>query len=296
METPSSAESAAIASDSAKKPAAKPGKPKSEWRDLAEFLLKLALIVFVVRSFIFSPFSIPSESMLPRLLIGDYLFITKWNYGYSRHSLPWSLPLIPGRIFPGTPARGDVVVFKAPNHNGEDWIKRVIGLPGDRVEMVNGQVILNGKPVPKQRIANFVVPISPNYPIASAATQGRGCDQSFVVTDKAGKSVCSMPQFRETLPNGKSYNVLDLAMLDQDNTEVFTVPAGHVFLMGDNRDNSTDSRFQQPPYGRGIGFVPIENIEGKAVVNFWSTDGSANWFLPWTWFSAARWSRIGEGF
>ncbi|MBC9034355.1 signal peptidase I [Sphingomonas sp. JC676] len=277
-------------------PAAKPAKPKSEWRDLGSFLIKLALIVFVVRSFIFSPFSIPSESMLPRLLIGDYLFITKWNYGYSKHSLPWSLPLIPGRIFPGTPARGDVVVFKAPNHNGEDWIKRVIGLPGDTVQMMGGQLVLNGQKIPKQHIADFTVPISPNYPVATPENDYRGCKSRFVTTAAKGILICRVPQFRETLPNGKTYNVLDQDMLDQDNTVVFTVPAGHVFLMGDNRDNSTDSRFSQPPEGPGIGFVPLENIEGKAVVSFWSTDGSANWFLPWTWFTAARWSRIGEGF
>ncbi|WP_213981610.1 signal peptidase I [Sphingomonas sp. dw_22] len=266
---------------------AKPARPKSEWRDLGSFLIKLALIVFVVRSFIFSPFSIPSESMLPRLLIGDYLFITKWNYGYSKHSLPWSLPLIPGRIFAGTPARGDVVVFKAPNHNGEDWIKRVIGLPGDTVQMINGQVILNGRPIPKQKIAAFSLPITPNF---------TNCPASFQDVDPKTGPVCRIPQFRETLPNGKSYNVLDQQTLPQDDTVVYTVPAGNVFLMGDNRDNSTDSRFPQPPEGNGIGFVPLENIEGKAIVNFWSTDGSANWFLPWTWFTAARWSRLGEGF
>jgi signal peptidase I len=268
-------------------PAAKPAKPKSEWRDLGSFLIKLALIVFVVRSFIFSPFSIPSESMLPRLLIGDYLFITKWNYGYSKHSLPWSIPLIPGRIFPGTPARGDVVVFKAPNHNGEDWIKRVIGLPGDTVQVMGGQVILNGRPIPKQKIATFTLPITPNF---------TNCPANFQEVDPKAGPVCRIPQFRETLPNGKTYNVLDQATLPQDDTVVYTVPAGHVFLMGDNRDNSTDSRFPQPPEGSGIGFVPLENIEGKAIVSFWSTDGSANWFLPWTWFTAARWSRLGEGF
>ncbi|WP_137863659.1 MULTISPECIES: signal peptidase I [unclassified Sphingomonas] len=279
-------------------------KPKNEWKDLGVFLVKLALIVFVVRSFIFSPFSIPSESMLPRLLIGDYLFITKWNYGYSRHSLPWSVPLIPGRIFGGTPNRGDVVVFKAPGHNGEDWIKRVIGLPGDSVQMVNGQLILNGQKIPKQQIANFTVPISPNYPVAGPENDYHGCKTDFVKTDDKGVLVCSVPQFRETLPGGKTYGVLDQAMLQQDNTPVYHVPQGHVFLMGDNRDNSTDSRFDAPPPGAtpeeaahyGISYVPLENLEGKAVVNFWSTDGSANWFLPWTWFTAARWSRIGEGF
>jgi signal peptidase I len=260
-------------------------KPKSEWRDLASFLVKLALIVFVVRSFIFSPFSIPSESMLPRLLIGDYLFITKWNYGYSKHSLPWSLPLIPGRVFGGTPARGDVVVFKAPPGNDTDWIKRVIGLPGDTVQMVNGQLILNGKPIPKDRIAQFVLPITPNF---------ERCQPQFQNVDAAGNAVCSIPRFRETLPNGKTYEVLDQGTLPKDNTGIYNVPAGHVFLMGDNRDNSTDSRFSH--VDGGIEFVPLENIEGKAVVSFWSTDGSASWILPWTWFTAARWSRLGEGF
>ena len=262
----------------------KAAAPKSEWRDLGSFLLKLALIVFVVRSFIFSPFSIPSESMLPRLLIGDYLFITKWNYGYSRHSLPWSVPLIPGRIFAGTPERGDVVVFKAPPADNTDWIKRVIGLPGDTVQMVNGQLILNGKAIPKQPVADFTLPITPNF---------QKCQGNFLSVGPDGP-ICRIPRFRETLPNGKTYDVLDQGLKPQDDTQVFTVPAGHVFLMGDNRDNSTDSRFSHAE--GGIEFVPLENIEGKAVVSFWSTDGSANWFLPWTWFTAARWERIGEGF
>ncbi|MEP9359177.1 signal peptidase I [Sphingomonas sp. KR3-1] len=268
-------------------PAAVEEKPKNEWKELGVFLVKLALIVFIVRSFIFSPFSIPSESMMPRLLVGDYLFITKWNYGYSRHSLPWSVPLIPGRIFAGTPTRGDVVVFKAPGHDGEDWIKRVIGLPGDSIQMVNGQLMLNGKAIPKQRIGDLELPITPNV---------HECPTLFQAVDAKGNPVCKMPQFRETLPNGKSYNVLDQGLTPQDNTEVYHVPAGHVFLMGDNRDNSTDSRFSQPPEGQGISYVPMENIEGKAVLSFWSTDGSAAWLLPWTWFTAARWSRMGEGF
>ncbi len=271
--------------DTAATPAKPDKKPKSELGDTLSFLAKLAIVVFIFRSFFFSPFSIPSESMLPRLLIGDYLFISKWNYGYSRHSLPWSLPLIPGRIFPGTPERGDVVVFKAPPSANSDYIKRVIGLPGDRLQVVDGQVVLNGQRVVKQRIADFIVPVTPNY----------ACEARFQA-DVAGKPVCRYEQYRETLPGGRTYNVLDRGNYPEaDNTAVYTVPAGHAFLMGDNRDASADSRFPAQD-GGAIGMVPLENIEGKALIGFWSTDGSAEWIKPWTWVSAARWNRIGEGF
>ncbi len=259
-------------------------EPRSETRETLTFLIKLILIVLIFRSFIFSPFSIPSESMLPRLLIGDYLFISKWNYGYSRHSLPLSVPLIPGRILARDPARGDVVVFKAPPTAAQDYIKRVIGLPGDTIQMRRGQLILNGVAIPKQRVADFIVPVSPNY----------ACSVEFHDVDASGKPICRYHRFRETLPGGRSYQVLDLAQTVADDTGVYTIPAGHAFMMGDNRDNSEDSRF--PAIEGGIGFVPLENIEGKAVVGFFSTDGSASWLLPWTWFTAARWSRIGEGF
>lgn len=260
-------------------------KPKSEVRDTAWFLLKLAIVAFIIRSFLISPFFIPSGSMLPRLLIGDYLFITKWNYGYSRYSLPWNLPLIPGRIFASDPHRGDVVVFKRPPNEDEDWIKRVIGLPGDTVQMRGGHLILNGKAIPKQRVADFVLPITPNF----------SCDLAYQDTNAEGRAICRYPKFRETLPNGKSYYVLDMGdFVTADNTGIYRVPAGHVFLMGDNRDNSEDSRFSIAD--GGISYVPIKNLEGKAVVNFWSTDGNAQWLLPWTWFTAARWNRIGEGF
>lgn len=269
---------------------AKPDKPKEDWRDTLRFLVKLALIVFVFRSFLFSPFSIPSQSMLPTLYIGDYLFISKWNYGYSKHSLPWSLPLIPGRVFARDPARGDIVVFKAPPRAHDDYIKRVIGLPGDTIQMRHGQVILNGVAVPKVPVADFVIPLTANYPA------GKECPDAYQSTDGAGKPVCRYKQFRETLPDGKSYMVLDRGDFpDRDDTGLYTVPAGHVFLMGDNRDDSGDSRFPAVD-GGAIGMVPMENLEGKALFMFWSTDGDAQWLLPWTWFTAARWNRMGHGF
>ena len=251
------------------------------------FFALLALGVLIVRSFIVTPFFIPSESMLPRLLIGDYLVVQKWPYGFSRWSLPWGLPLIPGRIFADTPERGDVVVFRSPEEptggGSHDVIKRVIGLPGDTIRMRRGQLILNGRPVPKLRIADFTVPESPNY----------ACPDTFE-TVVAGETLCRFQRFRETLPGGRSYDVLDLAQgSDGDDTGLFTVPAGHVFLMGDNRDNSADSRFAPPV---GMGFIPIERVQGRAGLSVFSTDGSAEYWKPWTWVSAARPERIGEGF
>ncbi|WP_443027123.1 signal peptidase I [Sphingomonas sp. LB3N6] len=262
-------------------------KPKrSETSETFRFLLKLALVVLILRSFIFAPFSIPSESMLPRLLIGDYLFVSKWNYGYSRWSLPAGVPLIPGRIFGSTPARGDVVVFRAPEVLDHDVIKRVIGLPGETIQMRQGIVYLNGKAIPKQRIADFTIPLTANF-------NAEKCGAPFVDV-VANVQICRYPRFRETLPGGRSYEVLDQAELpDRDDTGLYTIPAGHIFVMGDNRDDSGDSRFPAPS---GMGYVPLENVEGKAVVNFFSTDGDAEWLKPWTWVSAARWSRIGEGF
>jgi len=267
-----------------------PPAPKSELRETLTFLLKLGLAVAIFRSFFFSPFFIPSQSMLPRLYIGDYLFVSKWNYGYSRWSLPLGVPLIPGRIFGGTPARGDVVVFRGPANGTEgehDVFKRVIGQPGDTIEMRQGQVILNGVAVPKVPIADFTIPLSPNYP---ASTE---CPAEFQGTAN-GTPICRYKQFRETLPDGVSYNVLDRGENPAaDDTGVYTVPAGTVFVMGDNRDDSGDSRFT--PEQGGMGYVPLERVEGKALFTFWSTDGSASWALPWTWFSAARWSRMGKG-
>jgi signal peptidase I len=271
---------------------------KSETRDFLWFLAKLAIFVFVLRSFIVSPFNIPSESMQPRLLIGDYLLVAKWPYGYSRYSLPFSVPLIPGRIFASTPARGDVVVFKAPPHQRDDYIKRVIGLPGDLISVRAGTVYLNGQAIPKQKVADLVIPASPNM-VSAARTEGNPspCYRTqFEEAAPGGGRQCRYPQYRETLPGGKSYNVLDLDPDGPaDDRDTVVVPQGHLFLMGDNRDRSADSRFPAQE-GGGIGLVPEENLVGRALVSVFSTDGSANWLLPWTWFTAARWSRIGEGF
>jgi signal peptidase I len=261
-------------------------KKVSETRDFLTFLLKLGIFVFVLRSFVFAPFSIPSESMLPKLLVGDYLIVTKWSYGYSKHALPFSLPLIPGRVFASTPERGDVAVFKAPPGDETDYIKRVIGLPGDLIQIKGGQLFLNGAAVPKQRMADFIVPVSPN-------TQCNAPE--FEETASDGSRRCRYPRFRETLPGGKSYEVLDLGTIAADDTAVYSVPEGHVFMMGDNRDNSLDSRFPAVE-GAGIGIVPQENLVGKARMIAFSTDGSSSWLLPWTWFSAARWDRSGTGF
>ncbi len=264
---------------------AEAAKPKKEDSFLV-FLIKLVIFVAIFRSFIMAPFSIPSESMLPRLWSGDYLIVSKWPYGYSKHSLPFSIPLIPGRIFSSLPARGDVVVFKAPPSNNVDFIKRVIGLPGDTIQMQSGQLFLNGKPVPKQRVTDLVIPVSANAPCESSEFQESASD---------GSQRCRYPRYKETLPGGRSYYVLDLGDKDADNTDVYTVPAGSLFMMGDNRDNSEDSRFPAME-GKGIGYVPIENLVGRAWFTVFSTDGSSNWFLPWTWFTAARGDRIGEGF
>ncbi|WOE73995.1 signal peptidase I [Alterisphingorhabdus coralli] len=267
---------------------------KEEWTDFFKFLIKLLLVILIFRSFVFSPFNIPSESMQPRLLIGDYLFVSKWSYGYSKYSLPYSVPLIPGRIFASEPERGDVVVFKAPPVNDVDYIKRVIGLPGDTVQIVNGEVVLNGTLVPREKLSDFVIPVTENM---ISANDGEPCYRpEFEERAEDGTRHCRYPRYRETLPNGKSYAVLDLQNAGfPDNSGVYTVPEEHMFLMGDNRDRSQDSRFPQVA-GQGIGMVPQENLVGKASFTVFSTDGSASWLLPWTWFTAARWDRIGEGF
>ena len=257
------------------------GSDEEDWGSFFKFLAKVIVIMLLFRSFVFSPFTIPSESMLPGLRNGDYLVAAKWPYGYSRLSLPFEVPLIPGRIFASLPERGDVVIFKHPIDN-TDYVKRVIGLPGDTIAVRGGMVILNGTPLPQVDAAPFVLALSANTVCNPQAEQ---------VTTHDGPA-CRYVQRVETLPSGKSYPVLNFGETPQDEYPALVVPEGRMFVMGDNRDNSMDSRFPAMA-GGGVGLVDTDLLVGRASMVLWSTNGSAEWLLPWTWFTAARWNRIG---
>ena len=221
------------------------------------------LIAIGVRTFAYEPFNIPSGSMLPTLLIGDYLFVSKFSYGYSRYSLPFGLPLIKGRFPAGGPVRGDVAVFKLPTDNATDYIKRIIGLPGDKIQVVRGILIINGEPVQRRRIGEYVH------------------------RDEYGNATTYV-HYIETLPGGREHQIIERSDDGQlDNTPVYEVPAGHYFAMGDNRDNSLDSRVLNM-----VGFVPGENIVGRAEVLFFSTNGRAQLWEFWKWPYAIRFGRL----
>ena len=254
---------------------------------LVRFVLIVAAIAWAFRSLVAAPFNIPSGSMLPTLYIGDYLVVAKWPYGYSRYSFPFSMPSFQGRILGRLPNRGDVVVFRHPTEDS-DLIKRVIGLPGDTVEVRQGRLILNGHEVARRPLPPAQVPITANSPC-------RILPQASATMIAAGGRSCSYRAYLEALPGGPSYTVLD--QLDQGPADDFAevrVPEGRVFVMGDNRDDSLDSRF--PTVEGGVGMLPTENLIGRAGFTFWSTDGRASWSKPWTWFPALRSSRIGNGY
>jgi signal peptidase I len=232
--------------------------------ETVKVIVQALLIALVVRTLLFQPFNIPSGSLVPTLLVGDYLFVSKYSYGYSKHSMPFSPPLFDGRIWASEPQRGDIAVFKLPKDNSTDYIKRVIGLPGDKIQVVEGVLQVNGKAVQRKRV------------------------EDYRTTDPYGRTV-SVPQYDETLPNGVTHRVIerDGDHGYWDNTVVYTVPPGHFFMMGDNRDNSTDSRDES-----SVGFVPFENFVGRAEVIFFSIDEGASAWRIWEWPWTVRWGRI----
>jgi signal peptidase I len=224
-------------------------------------IIQALLLALVIRTVLIQPFSIPSGSMRPTLLEGDYLFVTKWAYGYSRHSLPFSPNLFSGRIWGAEPERGDVAVFKYPPNPSLDYIKRVVGLPGDTIQMRDGVLHINGEPVPRELV---------------------GAIEDVDITELARP----VEVWRETMPNGVSYETLDLTPNSiGDNTREFEVPEGHFFMMGDNRDNSTDSRFS-------VGYVPYDHLVGRANVIFFSISGGASPLELWRWPGEVRFGRI----
>ena len=261
-----------------------PEEAKETATSFFKSLLILATAAWALRSLVVAPFSIPSGSMLPTMMIGDYLFVSKWPYGYSSASFPFEFPSFEGRILGSTPVRGDIVVFEGPG--GLDVVKRVIGVPGDTISVEGGILILNGKDIPRERTTDFLMPMSPNSPcrvIPPAVPMTRQSSD--------GGPACAYPAYRETLPDGQSYTVLDQSDASPaDNFGPVTVPQGHIFVMGDNRDDSLDSRYSVA--AGGMGYVPLDRVVGRAERAFWSTDGSASWINPVSWFTALRTERL----
>ncbi|MBB6220812.1 signal peptidase I [Rhizobium leguminosarum] len=235
-------------------------KPNALWENI-KVIIQALILAMVIRTVLFQPFTIPSGSMMPTLLVGDYIFVNKFAYGYSKYSLPFSPDILSGRLFGADPKRGDIVVFRFPPNPEIDYIKRCIGLPGDHIQVTDGVLYVNGKPVPKVADGTF----TSDYKLDPGA---------------------DVPVFRETLDNGKTYDTLDQSPVSRgDNTREFIVPEGHYFMMGDNRDNSLDSRFD-------VGFVPAENLVGRASVIFFSLGNDTSFREIWKWPTNMRWDRL----
>jgi signal peptidase I len=237
------------------------GKQEGGLSETIKVILQALLLAVVVRTFLFQPFTIPSGSMMPNLLVGDYLFVSKYSYGFSRYSFPFSPDLFSGRIWAGEPTRGQIAVFKFPPNPKLDYIKRVVGLPGDKIQVVGGVLMINGAPVKREANGTWT-------------------------PENGGPAI---PVYRETLPNGVSYDTLDVNPNSEgDNTQVFEVPPGHYFFMGDNRDNSLDSRFD-------VGYVPFENLVGPARMIFFSVKNGVHPLAVWRWPADLRPSRLMQG-
>ena len=238
-------------------------KPEGKFEFVKTILIAGALALGF-RSLLFEPFNIPSGSMIPTLLIGDYLFVSKYSYGYSRYSFPFGVVPIDGRIFESQPERGDVAVFRQPKNETVAFIKRIVGLPGDRIQVTDGVLRINDVPVIRSK--------------------------KGIATATDGYNVIKFLVYEETLPNGKSYVTQERSDNDMlDNTSVYEVPPGHYFMMGDNRDNSRDSR------AASVGMVPAKNLIGRAERLFFSHNGSASLWQIWKWPFAIRYGRLGDG-
>ena len=265
----------------------KESKGSAIWREI-KGLLWVLVAVLLFHSFVAKPFYIPSESMMPTLLKGDRLVVSKYPYGWSWVSPSFHVfPHWQGRLFGKTPERGDIVIVTPPGQS-DDYIKRVIGLPGDTIEVRGGRLVINGKPVKSERRPPVMVPVDINVPcgIEFSGFQVRAAD---------GNAYCRLPIVRETLPNGVSYDTIDLGQSAGDDYGPVKVPADHLFLMGDNRDRSADSRFDLGPPENGLGGpVPWENIGGRAEFITFSLDGTSELLNPFSWFEALRSGRAGN--
>ena len=284
-------------SDTVPEASAEPEAPQAEkteegsalWREIRG-LLWVLVAVLAFHSFVAKPFYIPSESMMPGLLTGDRLVVSKYPYGFSWVSPSFHvLPPMKGRLLGKLPKRGDIVIVTPPGTR-TDYIKRVIGLPGDTVQMVNGGLIINGQPVKRVAEAPDMVPVDANSPCGSPHDPAL---YDFRVQGADGKIYCRVPIVRETMPGGRTYETVELGRSTEDNFGPITVPAGHLWLMGDNRDDSADSRVAEWQGGLG-GPVPWENIGGRAEFITFSLDGTSEWWNPLTWFEALRHGRAGR--
>jgi signal peptidase I len=256
--------------------ASKVRRQPNVWVENLKTIVYAGLIAVGVRTFLYEPFNIPSGSMEPTLLIGDYLFVSKYSYGYSKYSMPFAPDIFGGRLFGSLPTRGDVAVFKYPRDTSVDYIKRIVGLPGDHIQVKHGQLFINGKECPREPMGNYDTD-----------------DNGYVQREKL---------YMETLPNGVRHEILKATdgnddsrlpnfdpakEFDPNNTIEYVVPPDHIFAMGDHRDNSADSRFMN-----AVGFVPVENLVGRAEFLFFSIDAAHPWYEIWWWPFEIRWNRL----